>query len=783
MSAKLTSTDNQIPDELKALPRWTTWKLIQGKKLPFSKNGTTAIKDPGLRLSFLEACAQMNGGGIGFVFDESDDLGGVDLDACRNPETGELTLWAQKIVKDFNSYTEISPSGTGVKIFAKGAPAKISPNVCAMDGEFLKGKSPQIEAYTKGRYFAVTGNPSPGSPSEIRSTPEAWGNLAKLLKQNRPKEKTTGRDDFIFKKACSLQGKGLPDEEILKTCLEVDAKADAANHPNYKTQGPLGETIVREKVNQALKFQKGKSGEKTVDMRGGAVKEIVDKAESALIENGVSIYQRGGELVRPVRLDRKQDGQGIKRAVGSTVLLSVDSSWLLEQMGIVLKWVKTRYGADGTPTEKICDPAPKYASTLLARVGAWRFPVLRGVLNSPTLASDGRIIEQPGFDEDSGLLLDFKSGTFPPIPTNPTQDEAKTALEKLIHPLRGFPFTSEAAKSVALSAMLTALIRSSLRTSPLHGFDAPTAGTGKSLLAEIPGLLATGIKPPSMSQGKTEEEDEKRLSTILHAGDPVILIDNCEKPLSGDFLCSMLTQETVQARILGLSERRILPCTALVLATGNNLTFAGDSSRRVVICRLDSKEEMPDQRVFDFDCHKEILQSRPELVIAGLTILHAFNVAGRPGKLKPFGSFEDYSWIRGALAWLGCADPADTREAILENDPRKNELLEVMGAWELAFGNKPIVIGDLTNPSDDEMTDLKKNLRSLLTDVCCRGQGWNSRSVGWWLRRNMEKVIERRCFKQDGKHHPEWFLDGAKSLKEQEKETADLVAKKYFGTT
>ena len=157
----------------------------------------------------------------------------------------------------------------------------------------------------------------------------------------------------------------------------------------------------------------------------------------------------------------------------------------------------------------------------------------------------------------------------------------------------------------------------------MHGFDAPTAGTGKSLLAELVGLLATGVRPPAMSQGKSEDEDEKRLSTVLFAGDPVIHIDNCERALVGDFLCSMLTQEVVQARVLGYSERRVLPSTALVLASGNNLTCVGDVSRRTVVCRLDAEVERPDTRAFDFDCHQEVLDQRPHLVIAGLTILRA----------------------------------------------------------------------------------------------------------------------------------------------------------------
>jgi hypothetical protein len=420
-----------------------------------------------------------------------------------------------------------------------------------------------------------------------------------------------------------------------------------------------------------------------VVMRGGDLSAIVDRAEGALIAGGSPIYKRGGGvLVRPVRLERADGEQGnVRREAGAVVLLPVREPWLLEQMGRVLRWVKPR--ADGGRT--ICDPAPIYPRTLLGR-SEWAFPELRGIVTAPTLDRDGRVIEAPGYDRASKLLLDFAPSAFPSVPSEPTQDDACRALGLLAEPLRGFPFADNAARSVALSALLTALVRPSMRTAPLHGFDAPTAGTGKSLLAEMAGLLATGVRPPALSRGKSPEEDEKRMSTVLMAGDSVIHIDNCERALSGDFLCSMLTQETVQARILGLSERRVMPSVALVLASGNNLTFAGDTSRRAVICRLDARVERPDTREFDFDCHEEAIANRASLVVAGLTVLRAYVVAGRPVKLTPMGSFGDYEWIRSALVWLGCADRADTRTAILDSDPRRDELTTVMDAWERVIG-------------------------------------------------------------------------------------------------
>jgi len=45
---------------------------------------------------------------------------GIDLDKCRNPETGELEPEAQEIVRRMDSYTEVSPSGTGVHIYVIG---------------------------------------------------------------------------------------------------------------------------------------------------------------------------------------------------------------------------------------------------------------------------------------------------------------------------------------------------------------------------------------------------------------------------------------------------------------------------------------------------------------------------------------------------------------------------------------------------------------------------------------------------------------------------------------
>ena len=105
--------------------RFVLWQYRDSKKVPI--NGSRRAIDP-LQPKNMGKFANLCGiakiakaDGVGFVFN-GDGLGGVDLDACRDPGTGELTSWAQEVVDDFASYTEVSPSGTGLKIFARGCP-------------------------------------------------------------------------------------------------------------------------------------------------------------------------------------------------------------------------------------------------------------------------------------------------------------------------------------------------------------------------------------------------------------------------------------------------------------------------------------------------------------------------------------------------------------------------------------------------------------------------------------------------------------------------------------
>src|SRR5215204_3522616 len=146
-----------IPEQLAERPQWVCWRreMRGGKptKVPYTPGTERRASSTDLITwtTFEEALAAYEAAeppydGIGFVFCGADPFVGIDLDDCRNPETGEISAWAQKIISRVQEgYIEISPSGTGVHIIVEGS---------VRDGGMRKGK---VEMYGRGRFFTVTG--------------------------------------------------------------------------------------------------------------------------------------------------------------------------------------------------------------------------------------------------------------------------------------------------------------------------------------------------------------------------------------------------------------------------------------------------------------------------------------------------------------------------------------------------------------------------------------------------------------------------------------------------
>ena len=559
-----------------------------------------------------------------------------------------------------------------------------------------------------------------------------------------PREPTrfTSRSEVVYHVVSQLFMASVAREEI--TSILIDR--NYAVSESFLEHGRGARAMAMRQVAR-IAPKVGIVGKPQVEVRIGNITEVLDRAERALIDDDVEMFQRYGALVR---VTREND----------LALRGVECHWLLEKMIDAATWVKP--GAKGELRH--FDPKLEMAHHYMARHGQWKIPHVKAVIATPTLRRDMSILAAAGYDEASSLFYDPGNVKFPTLPEEPTQEQARAALDLLLEPLRCFPFVPEdvaadwvpdkeegrkpsPSRSVILSAILSGLIRASLSSLPMHLIDAPEKGTGKSRLADFISIIITGRTPSMLSFSGNEVEDKKALFSALMASPRIIVYDNIERPIEGAHLCTIMTQEVWQDRVLGVSEMASVPTNVLFIGTGNNITCRGDMTRRQVVCHMDARSEHPDQRDFDFDPRTIAFEQRTELVIAALTVLRAYHAAGRPCPVRPVGSFEDWTFVREALVWLGEPDPALTRRSILEEDPQRSQSTEVMIAWERCFGSQEKQLLTLMSEIETNMvSDELMRLLSMALSSVCPNNRLAFRGVDQWFRRNSGKVIAGKRF-------------------------------------
>jgi len=210
---------NNIPLSLTERPNWVVWgirnappkapynptSLITGRPSP-AKAGVKETWD-----SYKAAVECVRRGlaqGIGFQF-EGNDLYGVDLDKVID-EHGALMPEAYNIVGSLNSYTEISPSGTGLHIFVLAPDADITRH---------RKKDFFLEIYSEGRYFTVTGDIYGGNKS-IESRTQALQSIHdKFLLPATPQRAAGGINPLPFF--------DVPDDKFLNIGLERDKRFES----------------------------------------------------------------------------------------------------------------------------------------------------------------------------------------------------------------------------------------------------------------------------------------------------------------------------------------------------------------------------------------------------------------------------------------------------------------------------------------------------------------------------------------------------------------------------
>ncbi|MBS0198275.1 MAG: hypothetical protein JSR77_16100 [Planctomycetes bacterium] len=802
-----------IPAGLRGRDRWVLWALVHGtpaeraksgykpKKNPCGPIGSSAINamDPSNWMSFEKAAAAYSqnpaAAGLGFVCVKGEGITGLDLDGCVGPD-GTIHPAAKEILSRFPTYTELSPSGTGIRVFMRATKAAVSR--CKKAGMPWGG---EIEVYDRCRLLTVTGRPLGEYPVDVVDCQSALDELIQSLWPPRASKAASTpspvggpealTDELLIHKAGSASN-GAAFSALWSGDTSAyhgdDSAADLAlcNHLAFWTGRDAARMdrlfrrsgLFREKWDE----QRGARtyGQMTIalaiegctDVYTGAVREAVAEGDSrpqivlgmeesasadeviAALGAEPELFKRGHKLVRP--LYAADDDRHVKRGHDAVVIGQVPLPTLREFISrnvILLE-------PNGQGGYKPARPKRWLVAAIDAR-GEWKaIRPLEAVATVPFLRPDGTVCCKAGYDHATGVLYK-PSGAFPDIKERPSLEDIKAAVETLFDIVGDFHFHGEWGRAAWLASLLTPLARHAFRgPAPLFLIDANVRGAGKSLLAKVTGIIAQGHECAASGYAHEPAEMRKLITSIALAGDAIVLLDNVQGPFGNASLDRALTTEMWNDRLLGKNEQATVRLNTTWYATGNNIAVVGDTARRIVHIRLNVPEERPEERCdFKYPNLLETVRANwRNLARAGLTILRGFCEKGRPrANLKPFGGFEPWSdLVRGAVEWATKTDPCD-RSLLCDagGDGELEAVLALMNAWESYCEDGCGVITDLIDSlfgegggSGGSGGDAAAAMRAAIRDFTGVGANEtpNPRQFGARLRDIRERVVDGKRF-------------------------------------
>lgn len=359
------------------------------------------------------------------------------------------------------------------------------------------------------------------------------------------------------------------------------------------------------------------------------------KQRNELEASSPVVLRRGGVLVR-------MSGESIQ---------SITLSGLNGIAADVARWVHIKPGKeDAPPVTYDVFPPRDVISTYLGANDWPELPELKGLLTAPAYVGNGRWVDSPGFDVESGLFLASNIHT---SNTSPTPENLAWALDMLTQNLLvDFPFKDDASRAHALAFILLPFVRHIITgPTPMTLVDAPEKGTGKSLLVTACGIAALGDDVPSMAIGRDDEEIRKRITALLQKGTNIISFDNVTGKLDSASLAMALTQGVWEDRQLGSTQMLRLPIRTMWAATGNNVQPSDEIARRCVWIRLDASMERPSERT-GFR-HADLLgwarQHRADLIRAAVIVINNWAERGEPVGNYTKGSFQTWANVIGGI--------------------------------------------------------------------------------------------------------------------------------------
>ena len=747
---------SSIPQELKEHPQWVLWTYEKrhGKwtkpLLDPCSDRYAKTDNPHTWGTFNDVTnSPFKADGIGFVFTHADPYVGIDLDDCIS-EDGKLEDWAEEILSKFGTYAEVSPSGRGVKLICKGSiPSAL--------------KTDQIEIYETLRYFTVTGHHVPvlGLPS----INECQEQIDWLHAKTKPPAPVTNQatipaplpiqmDDRELVERITRSGSGAKFQELyngvygsdhskadMQLCCmlawwtqgckdQIDrifrqsglfqndgraAKWDKVHHSSGNTYG-------QETIERAIAFCGGNfydpnrnnsnSQEATPDV--DTVERGVNRLE--IMTSNKQLSELSTEILHALRVNADQLGtykvfQRNKKlvrvmedtATGGSYLEDVSVEAMIAIMSRVCAWLKN--SKEG-PVSCI---VPK--AIISPFVASARFPgvkVIEGVRSFPFVSSSGKLVYEEGYyEEDRTVLKLSKRFTIPTVPEMPTDEEVDASTEKLFDLVCDFPFKSESDRCNWLACLLLPFVREYIyEPTPMHVFEAPSYGTGKTMLASLIHWIVEGVDPAVMTASEQDDEMRKRLTSILaESKSSFAFVDNVNSLRQLSSLAAMTTNVRWSDRWLGQNRILSFRNNLVWMITANNLLIDYEQARRAISIRQDAVCENPEERSeFKYPhIRSHVFRNRPEYMQACLIIIQRWIAEGKPTGDKSKGSFERWAKVMSGILSV-CGKSGDFMANPMEvHDPEQDELCEFIFAWFDKYGEDLVGLNELYNLAEPPM--------------------------------------------------------------------------------
>ena len=747
---------DQVPDELKQLRQWVVWRYTHrdGKwtKPPYQTNGASAKStDPQTWTTFdVAATAYEDGGfdGVGFVLSADDPFIAIDLDHCVangdiqpwTPQQREHKNWGDNApdpaaIVAKHTYAEISPSGTGIRILARGNILKAT-------------KHGAFEVYAQSRYVTLTGHRLEHSPDEVTSDIDC--ERLRVLFDEKPQPKATSPHEANGK------GHALDDQSVLDLMFQASNGEPARSLYEGDTSTHGGDhSAADQALCNYLAFYCGSDGHGQIDrlFRGsGLYRDKWEREDyrTRTIQNAIDscseFYQpkhsgngnpvdtqQSSQDDNPTKRDRapitltgnlREDSceawQAIHQAnepptlfrhggapariehddSGAPIIKLVDQDKLRHFLARAADWKKSHRVNNRIIVNDV-EPPMSVVRDILATPDM-PLEVLTHIVQTPIFAEDGSLQSVPGYQPASKTFYAPQDGLkIPNVGDSPSEQSVQEAVSLIVDDLLfDFPFNGESERATAISLLLLPFARQLIEgATPLHLFEKPSPGTGATLMVDMLTYPTTGRPIATMTEGNSEDEWRKRITAKLMTGPQFLLIDNLRQRLDSAAVSTAITAPAWEDRILGVSTIVNLPVRCAWIATGNNPAVSSEIARRTVRCRLDTKEDRPWLRG-GFK-HPELRtwaqKNRGQLIWAALTIIRSWIVAGRPLASTKLGMFESWSAVMGGiLSHAGISGFLDNLDRFYdESDAEGEQWRMLLVAWWTEHADRPVKAGDL----------------------------------------------------------------------------------------